>query len=303
MGDESVKAWLQLLRVPNLLTVWGDPLAGFVLATAMGHSAGRMELRLGLAIAVSLLLYMAGLVWNDYFDLAEDRRDRPARPLPSGAIRPATAAIAGTLMLLVALFIAKVVGDPMLHLSVALGAVALAYDGFLKRLWLVGPLAMGLCRGLSLTLGAACLNAQAVWSPAVLTAAGGLTLYVAAVTHIAARETRPGNFAICRWLPALAIVGWGVGLAYVLRLSDVPRAWVFGGLFGLAALLAVAGGVRLREGVAPAAVSGTIGGWIRTLLVLQAAMVILRPEMFAPAVALLVLLPVSAWLGRWFYQS
>ena len=35
-----MKAWLQLFRVPNLFTVPGDPLAGFLIATG-----GRLDSR------------------------------------------------------------------------------------------------------------------------------------------------------------------------------------------------------------------------------------------------------------------
>src|SRR6266567_8976267 len=77
------RAWLQLLRAPNLFTVPGDPLAGFLLATA-----GRPDIRLVFAITASLCFYCHGLLLNDLADLAEDRRDRPNRPLPSGAASP-----------------------------------------------------------------------------------------------------------------------------------------------------------------------------------------------------------------------
>ena len=55
-------AWLQLFRVPNLLTVPGDAMAGFLLAQAAGLSAARPHLRMALAAAVSLLIYAAGLL-------------------------------------------------------------------------------------------------------------------------------------------------------------------------------------------------------------------------------------------------
>ena len=34
----------------------------------------------------STLLYWSGMVWNDYFDLEQDRKERPGRPLASGRI-------------------------------------------------------------------------------------------------------------------------------------------------------------------------------------------------------------------------
>src|SRR5438067_12984617 len=83
ISRSSFRAWLQLLRLPNLFTVPGDPLAGFLLAWD-----GKRELSfLALAIAVSLCFYGAGLLWNDLADRAVDRAERPQRPLPSGAVK------------------------------------------------------------------------------------------------------------------------------------------------------------------------------------------------------------------------
>src|SRR5205807_1967965 len=80
----TIKVWLQLFRAPNLFTVPGDPLAGFLLA-----SAGRAPAfgALCFAILASLCFYCYGLLLNDLADLEEDRRDRPSRPLPSGAVK------------------------------------------------------------------------------------------------------------------------------------------------------------------------------------------------------------------------
>src|SRR5687768_2365240 len=86
------RAWLQLLRAPNLFTVPGDPLAGYLLATQLLALPG--DLRVALAIGASFCFYSAGLMLNDLLDLREDRRDRPERPLPSGAVKTGHAWIA-----------------------------------------------------------------------------------------------------------------------------------------------------------------------------------------------------------------
>ena len=79
-----LRAWLQLLRAPNLLTVAGDPIVGFMLAGAFAEHTV-VPLRLIWAGLASVLFYCAGLVHNDLCDLAEDRRDRPDRPLVARA--------------------------------------------------------------------------------------------------------------------------------------------------------------------------------------------------------------------------
>src|SRR5438477_173484 len=50
------------------------------------------------------------MVWNDYFDLAVDRRERPFRPLPSGKISLAAARALGLGLLVAGMAFAAVAG-------------------------------------------------------------------------------------------------------------------------------------------------------------------------------------------------
>ena len=73
MSKQALKNWLQLLRAPNLFTVPGDPLAGFLLASGGEFVAYAAFLAMG----ASICFYCGGLLLNDLADLEEDRRDRP----------------------------------------------------------------------------------------------------------------------------------------------------------------------------------------------------------------------------------
>ena len=95
-----LRVWLQLLRAPNLFTVAGDPLAGYLLAWG-----GTLQFRTLLPILASLCFYMAGLLHNDLADLAEDRKERPNRPLPSGGARPILVAMAAATLVVAGLLI------------------------------------------------------------------------------------------------------------------------------------------------------------------------------------------------------
>ena len=48
------------------------------------------------------LLYVAGIVLNDYFDIEIDKRERPSRPLPSGNISKGHALAIALIALLIA---------------------------------------------------------------------------------------------------------------------------------------------------------------------------------------------------------
>ena len=191
---QNGSAWLRLLRLPNLLTVPGDLLAGFLLAPA--PAPGAWISFLFLAIPAGVLLYAAGLVFNDLCDFAEDRRDRPFRPLPSGKIEREPAAAVALVCLWVAAFFAAFFNA--LPVAIPLIACIFAYDIGLKKIRILGPLLMGACRAGNLLLGAAAATGGATLAPAPFAAARLLGLYIAAVTHLARTETQPG----ARFTPA-----------------------------------------------------------------------------------------------------
>src|SRR6516165_8850631 len=78
----DLRPFAQLVRLPNLPTAVADIALA---ALAAGALPGRWPAFVLLVFA-SCCLYCAGMVWNDYFDLEQDRRERPERPLPSGRV-------------------------------------------------------------------------------------------------------------------------------------------------------------------------------------------------------------------------
>jgi len=70
---------LRLGRVSNLPTVWTNALAGALLAGAA------LGAELALAVLAFSLFYTGGMFLNDAFDAPWDARERPERPIPSGA--------------------------------------------------------------------------------------------------------------------------------------------------------------------------------------------------------------------------
>ncbi len=141
---------LRLVRFPNVFTAIADVTMGFLFVRgnlSPWHC-------FGLVAAASSCLYMAGMVLNDVFDLDQDRRERPHRPLPSGemSVKQATCLGVGLLVVgvLLAMFMgqmcgAKSAGYRTWVTAVVLAVAIVAYDGFLKRTPL-GPISMGLCR-------------------------------------------------------------------------------------------------------------------------------------------------------------
>ncbi|MGV3533824.1 MAG: UbiA family prenyltransferase [Chthoniobacteraceae bacterium] len=310
-----LRVWLQLFRAPNLFTVAGDPLAGYLLA-----SGGTLQFRTLLPILASLCFYMAGLLHNDLADLAEDRKERPKRPLPSGGARPVFVALAAAVLVLVGLlicgsflFAGAMRWDGPLWIGGAIVLAVFSYNAFLKRLAIVGPLAMGICRGLSLLLGAVAalpsgpldLDTSAVVAAAILTA------YIAAVTHLARDETRPET--ISGWvklLPGFVLIGatcaWLADRLMVERLAAQGGFGAFTGvgLLVMTTFAALMLGSRLKKHpklpIPPA-----IGEFIRLLLPLQAAFCATpgTQTSLILCILLLTLWPIARVVSKRFYAS
>ena len=75
-------AYVQLLRLPNVFTAIADILMGYLFTHPTLDPLWRS---LPLVLS-SALIYLAGMVLNDVYDIEVDRAERPERPLPSGRI-------------------------------------------------------------------------------------------------------------------------------------------------------------------------------------------------------------------------
>ena len=150
------RAYLQLMRVPNVFTAVADVTMGFLFVS---YRLERWPTYLMLVLA-SASLYLAGMVLNDVFDVEQDRRERPARPIPSGRVPIGPARRLGFALLasgVVSGWAAGLLGEVAEPWRVGGVATLLAllvvwYDATLKRTPF-GPLAMGGCRLLNVLLG------------------------------------------------------------------------------------------------------------------------------------------------------
>ena len=113
----------ELVRLPAVLTVPGDTLAG---AAAAGWPLGRRTWALPIA---SACLYWAGMALNDYADRDLDAVERPERPIPSGRVLPRQAlALAAGLTAAGVGTAAAAGGRRALRVAVPLAATVWAYD-------------------------------------------------------------------------------------------------------------------------------------------------------------------------------
>jgi len=210
--NDALRGYLELLRPPNVVTAIADVLAGYAVA-GRGQAS-----RLPWLIAATVCLYAGGVVLNDYFDRAVDGSERPERPIPSGRVPAARAAVLGGALL--ASGVALACGATRLSGIVALGLAAcvLLYDAAAKRHAFAGPLTMGVCRGLNLVLGMTAVPAAATnhWSLALLSVA-----YIAAVTMVSRGEVHGGKKAVA----ALAMAVLAGVVAVLVMIALRPGGW------------------------------------------------------------------------------
>jgi len=241
------------VRAPAVFSALGDPIAGLLLDD--GDFSTERASRLSAAAA---MLYLAGMALNDLADREEDARERPERPIPSGAVSPRMAAIIGGSLLLGGVVAARRGGARWT--GPALAAMIVAYDFQLKRSATLGPMAMGACRALSLLMGVEA-------SRGVVTRRGTesallLGAYVAGLTMIARGET---GAARTQELRAGAGLVAGAMLATAVRGGPASLAWS-------AATAALAGPAVRRAVVEPSPKTAgpAVGALIRAIPALDA---------------------------------
>lgn len=271
-----IAVWSRFLRIPNLLTVPGDPIAGFLLVTQGESSLSPC----GWAVAASLCFYAAGLILNDLFDMDADRRERPDRPLPSGQIRPLTAVVSALALLGAGGGFCRMLDPRAWRVGFLLALAIVLYDLGLKKIPALGPLTMGACRGLSVWLGASAVPTTESPSPALAAAVAAMAGYIATVTHLARREMAATPIGGERWAPALALA---IGFAFVLQSQPFGSisswlgcsgSFLLAGVVTLTAARGLASASRPeRKEIAPQRVPHMIGLFISGLLFIQAGFI------------------------------
>lgn len=300
----KLRTWLQLLRAPNLFTVPGDPLAGYLLACY-----GAVESVVALPVFASLFFYSSGLLLNDLADLAEDRAERPTRPLPSGAASRSAVIVVMLVFAAAGLALCGRAGTWPLGVGAALLVAIASYNLGLKRVPVVGAVNMGLCRGLSLLLGTTAVPHGDLTLRLMLrgrldhvvVAFLVVTLFIAAITNLARFETKSAVPGFTKWLPAAVIAGGAVSFLHAV---NGPNRQSTIALFALAFLLSVQVAWRLtRDPQQP--VPPMIGTLIRLLIILQAAFCAAAGDVIGSIAAamLIILWPISRAVGRRFYAS
>lgn len=215
MNVARILSWLQLMRFPAVFTAISNVVAAQLIVTHGNPHAATLLFVLG----ASCCIYLAGMVLNDCFDMEEDRRDRPQRPLPSGRIALAAAWRLGWGLLLAGVALAAMAGTRPLAVACLLALAVVLYDGFLKRT-AFGSVAMGTCRYLNWMLGLSVVPLQG----AVLLLGIPILLYVISLTHLSREEARAANRGALLSC-AVGIVLTGAVIVALYWAAVLPHRW------------------------------------------------------------------------------
>ena len=199
-------AYLLLARGSNLPTVWTNVLAGTIASGAAFVKADVTRV----AFAVSLL-YTAGMFLNDAFDREFDAKARPSRPIPTGDVTAREAFLTGWMLLAAGLLVIAVEGRAASLIWAALLAAAIVFYNYRHKQNPLGPVVMGVCRGLVYCVAAA---AAATVTRAVGVGAVTLTAYVIGLTLVAKYAGRRAG-----WMIPLLIAGISIVDAAVIAAS------------------------------------------------------------------------------------
>lgn len=181
--------FLRLTRPANIVTAISDILAG---AAVAGYAGGISEFPSVLLLVVATVgLYGGGVVFNDVFDADLDRVERPERPIPSGLVTEKEGTLLGTSLLIAGVAAAFWFSPiPSGAIAFTIAVAALVYDKWGKHHRFLGPLNMGLCRGLNLLLGIS-LVPEALFQYGYLAVVP--VVYIAAITMISRGEVHGGK--------------------------------------------------------------------------------------------------------------
>lgn len=295
-----LRAYAQIVRLPNVFTALADICLGALAAGALPAAWPRFLL----ILAASACLYMGGMVWNDFFDVDQDRRERPFRPIPSGQVTRRMAACLGTILLgggmalvvLASWRTAEIAFAPVMVAAVLVVAI-LFYDGWLKRAW-AGPIGMGLCRFLNVLLGLHVAETAPAWGLQLAFVVG---IYIIGVTWFARTEARASRKTALAGAAMLMLTALIVALPLPVWFDPgtssplFPYLLVgFGFLVGLPVSQAIA---QPLPDLVQAAVKRAVLGLIVLDAVLATACV------GSIGLLILVLLPPALYLGKWIYST
>ncbi len=288
-------AFLRLMRPANIVTSIADVLAGIAIAGFFAEQ----EINSAKLLSVLLLclattgLYGGGVVFNDVFDAELDAIERPERPIPSGLVTKRQAAIFGLYLFFIGIISAFLVAPLPGLIAICIALAAVIYDKWGKHHPFLGPLNMGLCRGLNLLLGISIQISALLphWGLAFIP-----VIYIASITMISRNEVHGGN-RVLLYTASLLYMLVIAGIFYFAWINHtISLTVLFLLIFAWMIFRPLIAAMRRPSGIN---IGKSVKAGVIALIVMDASLAAAFGSVY-PALIILFLLPFSIWLSRLF---
>ncbi len=296
----TAKAFFSLVRIPTAFSSMSNIYAGYLIG------GGRLSWELLLGLFAGAFFIMGGMALNDVADAKVDARERPSRPIPSGAISRA-GALRLSLALLFSGTVLIAIANPLALIPAAALIGCIALYNFIFKGGPLGPLSMGACRACNLATGI--VLTWETWpqyfgfNTGIAFALVSLASYIMLVTYLAHEEVRGTSWRRLRvFLGGLTL--WGLGwLSFSVFMLEGEYA-----LYAIMVMAAIFAALyrplrALSAQPSPKNTGKTVGSMLR-LIPLIDVLAMLANLVAVPwaLLGLLWILP-GYFIGRYFYST
>jgi 4-hydroxybenzoate polyprenyltransferase len=280
------------MRPANIVTAVSDILAGVAVSGFLLAPPADYASVVWLIIA-TIGLYGGGVVMNDVFDAELDAVERPERPIPSGLISKAEGIVLGLVLLTAGIFCAFLVSPLSGVLAFTITVAALLYDKWGKHHSVLGPLNMGICRGLNLLLGLSILPVQVgeYYYLALVP-----IIYIAAITMISQGEVHGGKRSTLFIAAALYLLSMASILYVASAREQAIATLIFIVIWALMVFLPLKKALRKPEG---RMLGRAVKAGVLALILMNAAWASAFGVTYL-ALMIVLLLPLSILLAKVF---
>ena len=280
------------MRPANIVTAVADILAGIAIAGFFLDTPQDILPLAGL-VAATIGLYGGGVVMNDVFDAELDAVERPERPIPSGVVLKTEATMLGFLLLTGGIIFALKVSVFSGILAIIIAMAALVYDKWTKHHAFIGPLNMGICRGLNLLLGLSIIGSRAMdyWYLAIIP-----IIYIAAITMISRDEVHGGKKTTLFSAAVLYLIAMAGILYFSLAEGHVIATVFFVALWAFMVFVPLRQAMRKPEGKM---IGRAVKAGVLALILMNAAWASAFGATYL-ALIIILLLPLSILMAKVF---
>jgi len=274
------RQYITLVRLPNIFTAVSNILPGYcIIVTAISFSFTNANLLyLAGLMVTSSLLYMTGIVLNDYFDIEIDKRERPTRPLPSGNVSKRKALIIAISSTIAANVISLAISWMSFVFALILTAIIIAYDSRLKHKTITGPITMSLARFVNVILGASPAFPMLLLSRESITMllfiATTLFIYILSISILSKKEVS-GKVTRLNIIFSFAIVFVVITSISIAGLIGIFQTVVFVNLalFSAVMIITLISVLRGHASLGPVYIQNSIRNMIISIIILDSAFV------------------------------